>query len=247
MPLFGLPPWLALSSFLGLPPEVLSRLLLGGAILGGAAMCFFGTRLFKVALGIGGFTFGLVVAAYVVWKQTASVDEVNAAVTYPDTIAAILDASNPTVIAVCAGAGAVAGAVLSVLMHEVGIFVLGAWLGALFVNTTMVSASADAHLIVLAILGLIGGVLALMIRETIVVLSTALNGALALMFGIYALFKQYTPEEAVLELKGFGNDAYVILGCTVILASVGVYVQLSTMPQEKDDPVYKRVNKKKGG
>ena len=239
-------PLLGISSVFGVPPEVLSKVLLSAAILGGAVMCFFGCRLFKLALALGGLVGGAALAAYGVWRYTATPEVVAAVNTPPDILEAMIAAPRQTVILVWAASGGVTGAVLSVLMLRVGVFLLGAGLGALLVNTTMDNATVDAYLIVLAILGLIGGVLALMMTSPIVVLSTALNGALALMFGIYALLKEYSPEQAVRELQGFGQDAYVVLGCTAVLAAIGSVLQFCIMPKhEKPETVYKRVKKPK--
>jgi len=218
-------------------PDVVSKTILSAAILGGAALCFFGCRLFKLALGVAGFACGAAVAACVALALSAP-DKVQAAQSYPDIIRALVTAPNQTVLMVWAGAGGIAGAILSVLMHQVGVFVLGAWLGTMLANMTMVRATTDSYLIVVAILSLMGGVLALILRKTIIVLSTALNGAMALMFGMYALLKSYRPSEALTELQKFGNDAYVILGCTIILGAIGGFVQFITMP--KKEVLYRR-------
>jgi len=223
-------------------PDVASKIILSVAILGGAALCFFGCRLFKFALGIAGFACGAAVAACVALALT-SPDKIQAAQGYPGIIQALANSPNRTVLTVWAGAGGVAGAILSVLMHQVGVFVLGAWLGTMLANMTMVRATTNSYLIVVAILGLMGGVLALILRKTIMVLSTAFNGAMALMFGMYALLKSYRPSEALTELQKFGNDAYVVLGCTIILGAIGGFVQFVMMP--KKEVLYKRAKSDK--
>ena len=59
-------------SVLGMQPDVMAKLILGVSILGGALMCFFGIRLFKIVLGLAGFVVGATVAAYFAVKFTSA-------------------------------------------------------------------------------------------------------------------------------------------------------------------------------
>ena len=230
---------------LAISADLVAKVVLSAAVLGGVMMCFFGYRLFRLALCVAGFAGGAAVAAYLAWLYTAAGPAVEAAKTYPDIINAMTQAHNRTILMIWAGSGGIVGAILSVLMDRIGVFILGIWLGAMLANTTMAKQSANNYLMVLAVLGLLGGVTALLLRKTIVVVSTALNGALALMLGIYALIKNLPLDQAATALRDLGKDAYVLLGCTIILGVVGVYVQFSTIPEEKEKPsVYKKVKKK---
>ncbi|MFH1730018.1 MAG: DUF4203 domain-containing protein [Planctomycetota bacterium] len=225
----------------------MSNIILSLAILGGAVMCFFGIRLFKVVLGVAGLVLGAAVAAYFAVYYTVPPEQVPPP-TYAGLMTAIELAHSPMVLFVWAVAGGVAGALLSVFLHHAGVFVLGAWLGKMLAELTTAGTSRASHMMVLAILVLIGGVLALVMRKTIIIVSTALNGACALMFGVYALLqKSPSPQQAVNALRQPGNDRYVLLGCAVILAVIGTYVQFATAPKEKkEDPVYKKVKPKSG-
>jgi len=233
-------------AILGMPPGMVSKIILSSAILGGAVMCFFGIRLFRVVLCMAGLVLGAAVAAYFAVYYTVPADQVPPP-TYAGLMLAIELAPNQTVLLVWTVAGGLAGALLSIFLHHAGVFVLGAWLGKMLAEVTTAGTSRASHLMVLAILVLIGGVLALVMRKTIIIVSTALNGACALMFGIYALLqKSPSPQQAVNALRQPGNDRYVLLGCAVILAVIGTYVQFATAPDEKKkDPVYKKVKPKK--
>ena len=233
-------------AILGMPPEIVSKIILSLAILGGAVMCFFGIRLFRVVLGVAGLVLGAAVAAYFAVYYTVPADQVPPP-TYAGLMLAIELAPSQTVLLVWTVAGGVAGALLSIFLHHAGVFVLGAWLGKMLAELTTAGTSRASHLMILAILVLIGGVLALVMRKTIIIVSTALNGACALMFGVYALLqKSPSPQQAVNALRQPGNDRYVLLGCAVILAVIGTYVQFATAPKEKKkDPVYKQVKPKK--
>lgn len=232
-------------AILGMPPEIVSKIILSLAILGGTVMCFFGIRLFRVVLGVAGLVLGAAVAAYFAVYYTVPADQVPPP-TYAGLMTAIELAPNQTVLLVWAVVGGAAGALLSFFLHHAGVFVLGAWLGKIVAELTTAGTSRASHLMVLAILVLIGGVLALVMRKTIIIVSTALNGACALMFGLYALLqKTPSPQQAVDALRQPGNDRYVLLGCAVILAVIGTYVQFATAPKDKKgDPVYKKVKPK---
>lgn len=221
---------LDVAPYLGVPPELLTDVALGGLVLAGVAMCFFGYPLLRVALGLGGFACGAAVAAYLAWRHTAPPGVVEAVTRYPEIAEEVLAALDETVVLVWAVCGGIAGAVLSVLLEQVGIFVVGGLLGVLLANATMTRLEMDIYLISVAILALIGGVLALLLRRTVIILSTSYNGAGALMFGIYALLKGFAPAEAFGELRAFNHDAYVLLGCVVILGSIGAFVQFSVLP-----------------
>jgi len=227
---------------LGVPEEVVSKVLLTATVLGGLALCFFGCRLFRLALGVAGFVCGAAGACYVAWWQTASAEVLEAAGTHAEVIDAILKAPNRQVLLVWAAAGGVAGCLVSVFLHRVGVFALGAWLGYLLAQATMARATVDAYWMVLAILALIGGVLSLILRKPVVILSTAFNGALGLVLGLFVLIKDVTFLEAADLLRRFGRDAYIMLGCAAVLGAIGVYVQFVTLPKPKaEGPVYKKM------
>ena len=232
-------------SFLGMSPEVASKVFLSTAILGGAVMCFFGVRLFKGVLCLAGLTIGATVAAYVAMKYALPPEQVPP-FTYAGLITVIQTVPDQTVVLVCAIVGGIGGALLAGLVHHAGVFLLGAWLGQIVAEFATVGASDRSRIMVLAILALIGGVLAMVMRKTITVLSTAVIGSCGLMFGMYALLKQFSPEQAVRGLQQSGNDLFVLLGCAAVLAAIGGYVQFATAPKEKpEEPVYKKVKKKK--
>ncbi len=228
-----------------IPAAIVPKAILGVSILVGVLMCFFGYRLFKLALVVAGFVLGAVVATYVAWRLTTQPELVQKTLTYPDIISALAQAYNRIVLMVWALAGGIAGAVVSVLMHKVGVFILGVCLGGMLANATMAQAPAETYLIVLAVLGLVGGIVALILRRAVVVLSTALNGAIAIVFGGYALVKNYSPREAIDALRLFNTDLLVLIGCAFVLAIVGGYVQFSSAPRPKEGGAPKK-NAEKG-
>ena len=232
-------------SFLGMPPDVVSKIFLSTAILGGAVMCFFGLRLFKAVLCLAGLVIGATVAAYIGMRYALPAEQVPP-FTYAGLITVMRAVPEQTVVLVCAVVGGIGGALLAGLVHHAGVFLLGAWLGQIVAEFTMAGSSDRSRIMVLAILALIGGVLAMIMRKTITIISTAVIGSCGLMFGMYALLKRFPAEEAVKGLQRGGNDLYVMLGCAGVLAAIGVYVQFTMAPEEKkEEPVYKKVKKSK--
>jgi len=227
--------------------ETVSRIVLGAAVFGGALLCFFGHRLLRVALALAGLLCGSAIAAYVAWWKTASAETLQMVKTQFDVLQAMSAPEHPTVVLVWAVVGGIAGAILAVLLQHVGMFAVGALLGWTLVSYTMAGAATTDYWIVLAVLGLIGGTLALLMEKPIIVLSTAVNGAAALMFGIYALIKGYAWDEAFARLRVMGGGTYVVIGFAIILAALGGYVQFATMPkpEKSEDALYKKIDPKK--
>ena len=231
-------------SVLGMQPDVMAKLILGVSILGGALMCFFGIRLFKIVLGLAGFVVGATVAAYFAVKFTSAAGAGPPAVSYPGFIQVLEAIPGDTVVLVWSIVGGVGGAALAVLVDPAGVFLLGAWLGQMVGEFATVGRAEGSRLMVLAILALIGGVLAMVMRKAITIVSTATIGSCALMFGMYGLLKKLSPHDAVTRLQ-WGDDTVVLLCCALVLALIGAYVQFTTAPKDKkEDPVYKKVRPK---
>jgi len=214
---------------------IAATVVLGVLVVVGAGMCFFGYPLLRVALGLGGFVLGGAIAAYLAWRFTAPPGVVESVASYPEVAEEVLAALDRTAVLVWAVCGGIAGAVLCVLLERVGVFALGGMLGLLLANTTMSSFSLDAYLVAVALLVLIGGVLALLLRRTVLILSTAFNGAAALMFGVYALIKELGPSQAIGALRAFGQDTYVLIACTIILGTIGSFIQFLLFSDRRAD------------
>ncbi len=223
-----------------LASNIATTIILGVLVVIGAGMCFFGYPLLRLALGLGGFVLGGSIAAYLAWRFTSSPEVIEAVTSYPEVAEEVLASLDRTAVVVWAVCGGIAGAVLCVLLERVGVFALGGMLGLLLANTTMSSFSLEAYLVAVALLVLIGGLLALLLRRTVLILSTAFNGAAALMFGVYALIKELGPSQAIGELRAFGQDTYVLIACTIILGTIGSFIQFLLFSDRRAD------GKKKG-
>lgn len=220
-------------SVLGIGSGTLSTIILCVAVFCGAALCFFGYRLFRFAVIVAGLVLGAAVGAYIAWHETATAETLDMVITFQDAVVAVTHPWNPAVVVVWAVAGGIAGGILSVFLERVAVFALGSLLGGGIVNHTMGSSSTNAYWIVLGVVGLVSGILALLLRKVVIVVSMAVSGALALVFGLYALIAGHSYEDLFRRLQTPGSSAYVALGCAIILAAVGGYVQFTTMPEAK--------------
>lgn len=218
---------------LGIVSGTLSTIILCVAVFCGAALCFFGHQLFRFAAVLAGLVLGAALAAYVAWHETATPDTLAMVTTFKDVVFAVLHPRNPVVIIVCAVVGGVAAGVLFGFLQPVAVFALGSLLGGGIANYTMAGSPANAYWTVLAVVGLISGILALLFRNVTIVVSTAISGAIALVFGLYALMANHSCEELLEQSRGLGSGAYVALGCAIILAAVGGYVQFTMIPEAK--------------
>lgn len=207
------------------------QLALAALLFGGMLMCFFGSRIFVVALALGGFICGASIGAYVAWRVTAPADIIHNAATYAQILDAMYHATNRTVILVWTLAGGVGGALICILMHWVGVFILGVWMAAALVNLVMSHAPLNVYLIALAVAGLIGGIAAIVMRRQIIIISTAYNGALALMFAIYATFTDNTVQSGITALRNFNRHTFIFLVCTLLFGTIGSYVQFALGPK----------------
>ena len=196
---------------MNLPHQDLN-LVIGLGIIIGAIQCFFGYRIFKIVLGLTGFIVGGVLAASIGYEM-----------------------SQKEVVALLSGlAGGVIGAALMVALYFVGVFLIGAFLGGVVGVALFATAGINPELVVLLILGVIGGVVALIFQKFMIIVSTAFVGAWNVVFGI-AYFVTGTIDPTNVEglFRAGGTQPYVILLCWIALGIVGVIVQYKSTPVKK--------------
>lgn len=137
------------------------------SILIGIVSCFWGYRVFKVILGIIGFILGAYLAGSLAFHFTHHVGII-------------------TVIAALVG-GFIGGSII-VSLYYVGVFILGA-LAAWLLGVMLTGAAGHpAHLVLLIIIAIIGGILAVVFQKLIIIVSTAFYGSWNVVSGIFAFF-----------------------------------------------------------
>jgi len=197
-----------------MPDALALKIYLSLCVVAGALMCFYGYRLFLVALGL----FGALVGGYAGLL-----------------IGTDLSPANQVVPVLVALVGSLLGGILMVTMYFLGVFIAGATLGGLLAAALTLHASPDVHLIAIAIIGAIGGIVALLVQRYVIVVATALNGAALIIGSVWMFLSQMTPVEAYHRLSQHlappnamtvsGVHLYVLVGAWIVLGALGILVQ----------------------
>lgn len=186
----------------------------------GVVYCFFGYRIFRVLLGILGFILGASAAA---------------------AVALDIFGRAPVIVILAGLVGGIIGATLLVVLYFVGIFLLGAWLGSLLGVLLTGGGRSTVQIVIILVLAIIGGVAAVVLQKWMIILSTALSGAWAIVSGVLHLVGgapgpvqafQYQPN--LRALRPMGAWGYVMLLCWILLGIAGMVVQCR-ITKEKDE------------
>lgn len=184
------------------------------AIAIGIVFCFFGYRVFRIVLAVLGFAIGATVA----WTAVAQYY------------------SQEFWILVLSGlVGGLIGAVLLVLVYYLGLFLAGAWLGALLALVISTQLGYEPNWIILAIAAGVGGIVALLLQKVVIVISTALGGAGNIVWGASLLVAPQLsafmlPADYPTWLEAAqhpSRDLSLTLLCWLGLAVLGMIVQFS--------------------
>ncbi|MGA2658393.1 MAG: DUF4203 domain-containing protein [Verrucomicrobiota bacterium] len=178
------------------------------AIAAGLLIGFLGYRLLKLTLGIMGFIAG----ASGGWAVGLS-----------------LEPGNSGIALVCAVIGAAIGAVLYIWLFYLGIFLLGASAGAVVAAALFNAAGNQPQPIALLAIGIVFGLLALVMRKFMIIVSTAFSGSYLVMAGLFHLVagpQNHSPLWFNHAQPGSpGSWGYVALAFWLILGLAGVSFQ----------------------
>jgi hypothetical protein len=136
------------------------------SIIAGIIVCFWGYRIFKVALGIAGFIAGAVLFY-------------NFGAIYT---------SNLIVLVILAIFGGLIGASLSIAFYFIGIFLLGALAGWQIGFLIATAINIEFIIIIPIITAIVIGILACFLQRPIIIISTALIGAWSVVTGGFYFF-----------------------------------------------------------
>jgi uncharacterized protein DUF4203 len=132
-------------------------------VFAGALACFAGYRLFRYVLAIFGFILGAMLSS------------------------SVIGISNTVGMVVAALAGGLIGAAILLFAYFVGIALVGAGVGALFVQFGWgLVGSGDPPALAMIGMAILGAVVAMFIQRQVIVLTTAFGGAWTLIVGILA-------------------------------------------------------------
>lgn len=180
----------------------------------GIISCFYGNKFFKALLTFYGFCVGI----YFFYQLFGSV-EVLAEYTENDTIRILL-----------AAVGGLLVAVLVLFFYYIGVFLLGgsvAILAFFYLNLTLTNAE---HLAVLAVLIILGGLVALIIHKAIIIIATSIFGAWEITNSLgYCIFCIKYPGVLIHRYFDFlqenKNFFYLTLLLTIFFAAAGMMYQ----------------------
>jgi hypothetical protein len=161
------------------------------AILVGLAGCFYGYPLFRIFLILAGLIYGYLLGQ------------------------SLVPASHPWIALVIGFGAAVILAMLAYPLWSIGVIVIGAALGFMILSSLGIALNASQGVLIL--LGILGatvvGVLFYRARDLFVMLATAFNGAVQLVYGLGLIFpalafgggrSNFTAVLAMMVLGGFG-------------------------------------------
>lgn len=135
----------------------------GLIVAGGLLACFFGSRLFKVVLGLFGFIVGALAASSVFGEGSS------------------------TAMVVAAIAGGLCGAVLLLAAYFVGVALIGAGVGVAIVHLIWTQVPGDPHPAVVILFAVAGALAATWLQRYVIILGTAFGGAWTTVVGAAAL------------------------------------------------------------
>ncbi|MFO7639395.1 MAG: DUF4203 domain-containing protein [bacterium] len=181
-----------------------------GAVLAialGAFICFFGYRLLRVTLAVAGFLCG----AGLGWFVTAGISGIA-----------------PLVVVIVVLAAGALGAVLATLVYKVGVFLLGAGIGAMLALFAFAGGGGTAIWLVVAAVAVVFGLVTVFLERAMVTILSALAGAWGVALGAFHLagwLDMNRGVEALAPLNvGAGRLPYIV-GAWLFLAVLGMLAQ----------------------
>lgn len=144
-------------------------------IAGGCLSCFFGYRLFKVVLGLFGFSIGVLAAT------------------------SFFGPAQTTGMLLTALLGGVVGAGVLLAAYFVGVALVGAGLGALLVNVIWTQIEGDPHPAVVILFSVAGAVVATWLQRYVIIIGTAFAGSWTILVGGLAFMGDGGPLRAAAD------------------------------------------------
>jgi hypothetical protein len=176
-------------------------------ILIGALSLFFGWQLFRLILALVGLTYGAAIGSLIA----------NSIAPGEQTLALVLAIIVGLLLAILAG-----------MLWSLAIYISGAFLGAAvgLLLAPSIGATGITQLVIVIGTAFLGLLLAIMLRKTIVILATAVNGAGLVMYGV-SLFVPSLRVVAFVngEMQIVSDSSTLALVILLVLALFGFLVQ----------------------
>ncbi len=180
------------------------------SIIGGAIICFWGYRLFKVVLGIAGFIAGAALFYHFGAQYTAKM----------------------IVLVILAIFGGLIGASLSMAFYYVGLFLLGALAGWQLGFLIATAVNIEFVIIIPIIAAVIVGILACFFQKPIIIVATALIGAWSVVTGGFYFFGTgIIPTDLFRDpfmlVESLRDTNPVVILAWIVLSIAGIIFQFS--------------------
>ena len=185
-------------------------------LVGGIVACFFGYRLFRIVLAIGGFILGALIAS------------------------SIFGMSDTAPMMIAAGVGGLVGAAVLFFAYFVGVALTGAVLGAVIANVVLAAGDRDPHFLVVIFFTVAGAAAAMYLQRYFIIVGTGFGGAWTMIVGAMALVGNETAMQAAAAgdvwvaypMNPAPGQRWVPL-VWLLLGAIGVGVQLGITGGEK--------------
>jgi len=181
------------------------------SIIGGAIICFWGYRLFKVVLGLAGFIAGAALFYHFGAQYTAKM----------------------IVLVILAIFGGLIGASLSMAFYYVGLFLLGALAGWQLGFLIATAVNIEFVIIIPIIAAVIAGILACFFQKPIIIVATALIGAWSVVTGGFYFFGTgIIPTDLFRDpfmlVESLRDTNPVVILAWIVLSIAGIIFQFSS-------------------
>jgi hypothetical protein len=193
-----------LAAPVGIVGAVLSLLL-------GIFFCFFGYRVFKIPLAISGFMFGMSLVSLLVYQFTGTV----------------------WIILAAGATGGICFLLLAIFILPVGLFILGAYLGAVialyffFIFTEV--GIVFPYWIPIVVLALAGGITAVIVKKPLIVVASSFLGSWAIVTGVFT----FIPPQSTTLIGWIQLAAWIVLGFAGVLVQYKVTAKKKLVQDRK--------------
>lgn len=183
----------------------------GFTVLYGILQCFFGYRLIRIILGILGFAGGASLGFF--YGQYMG-----------DSMAVRL------IMGILIGGFA---AWLAMVIYIVGVFIVGAFLGALVSSSVMQMLGIPVDQYIVLGSALFGGILTLIEQKPVLILATSLNGAGMIVYGLIPFFRESASVDTFLEsfqnnMRNFFTNDVTLFYSWLMIGFAGIVIQIIT-------------------
>jgi hypothetical protein len=178
-------------------------------LIAGLVVCFLGYRLLRFTLGLAGFCVGLALGL---------------------AVAGIIAGASHVFTIILGIVCGIVGAVLATVLYKVGVFLLGAGVGALVAS--IITTAAGWHYTMLAALlgAVLGGVLTLVLERPLISVLSAFAGGWGIALGAFRLLGlQQATDGAKSPPANYG----LLIVCWLVLGLIGAGVQLRSSGRKK--------------